>query len=190
MLHCAGGGIVPRCTHCDVCLVLAEFDTDGGGSIDTAEVKAVMMRLGQHPTDEEVLAIVEKFDADSVSPYLLSSMLPACVANAFGLLQSGAIEFDEFCQMMSVQMGRSSGDELMAEAFRWFDQDNDGYIDIAKLRVRLREQGEDPSDETIQAMLDAADHDGGRMLTLDEFRDLVTVRSTSSASLSSTAELL
>mmetsp|Transcript_20617 Transcript_20617/g.48628 ORF Transcript_20617/g.48628 Transcript_20617/m.48628 type:complete len:165 (+) Transcript_20617:192-686(+) len=133
--------------------VFNEFDADGGGSIDTAEVKAVMMRLGQHPTDEEVLAIVEKFDADS----------------------SGAIEFDEFCQMMSVQMGRSSGDELMAEAFRWFDQDNDGYINIEKMRVRLREVGEDPDEETIQAMLDAADHDGGRMLTLDEFRDLVTM---------------
>uniref|UniRef100_A0A7S1G9Y4 Calmodulin n=1 Tax=Bicosoecida sp. CB-2014 TaxID=1486930 RepID=A0A7S1G9Y4_9STRA len=134
-------------------VVFAEFDADGGGSIDTAEVKAVMMRLGQHPTDEEVQAIVDRFDADG----------------------SGSIEFEEFCQMMSAQMGRSSGEELMAEAFRFFDQDNEGFIDVAKLRVRLRELGEDPDDATIQSMVDAADHDGGGKMTLDEFRDLVTM---------------
>lgn len=43
------------------------FDDDKGGTIENSEIKKVMQRLGQHPTDEEIAIIVKEYDTDNVS---------------------------------------------------------------------------------------------------------------------------
>ena len=55
------------------------MDTDGSGGIDAGEVKAVLQRFGQNPSDEELQQMVEDVDEDG----------------------SGEIEFDEFIVLMT-----------------------------------------------------------------------------------------
>jgi len=59
------------------------FDTDGGGSISTEELGAIVRKLGQNPTDGDLEAMVDEVDEDN----------------------SGEIEFDEFVKMMSKKDG-------------------------------------------------------------------------------------
>jgi len=57
--------------------VFLEYDTDGGGSIDAAELKAALDATDMVVTDEEVLELLKQYDPDG----------------------SGDIGFDEFCLM-------------------------------------------------------------------------------------------
>jgi Ca2+-binding EF-hand superfamily protein len=50
------------------------FDADGGGTIDTAELKVAIRALGMEPTDEEVAKMIADVDVDA----------------------SGTIDFEEF----------------------------------------------------------------------------------------------
>ena len=55
-----------RCELCIVapCQVFESFDKDGGGTISTAELGALMVALGSHPTKEELEATMQSFDDD------------------------------------------------------------------------------------------------------------------------------
>uniref|UniRef100_A0A1I8ESN8 EF-hand domain-containing protein n=1 Tax=Wuchereria bancrofti TaxID=6293 RepID=A0A1I8ESN8_WUCBA len=54
------------------------FDKDGNGSISSKELGVAMRSLGQNPTEQELLDMVNEVDIDG----------------------SGTIDFPEFCQMM------------------------------------------------------------------------------------------
>jgi len=126
------------------------FDTDKGGSVDKGEIKAIMNQLGQHPSDEELAVIMKDYDADG----------------------SGDIDFEEFCAMMHRQMQSSGKEELIAETFKWFDSDNAGYIDNAKLKKVMEDAGGDLTLERAQEMIDQVDTDGDGKLNMDEFKRL------------------
>ena len=59
-----------------------EHDEDGSGNISTEELCAVMKKLGDNPTENELLDLVNKFDEDG----------------------NGTIEFAEFLVMMTVKV--------------------------------------------------------------------------------------
>merc|ERR1712010_59531 len=44
--------------------VFLEFDTDGSGKIDTAELKAALAQLGQSVKEEELLKMIAEIDED------------------------------------------------------------------------------------------------------------------------------
>lgn len=86
--------------------------------------------------------------------------------------QNGTIDFDEFCVMMHKQAQKSSGTELVAETFRLFDDDNEGYIDAEKLMKRGELAGQSLTKELAQEMIDQVDQDGDGKLNMDEFTAL------------------
>ena len=53
---------------------------DGGGSIDSKELKDLMASVGQNPTDDELAEMIRIADADGTgtlsSPHAVSSSLP------------------------------------------------------------------------------------------------------------------
>ena len=57
------------------------FDSDNSGSIDHFELKAVLMSMGQTPSDEEIMDLMAQVDEDN----------------------SGAINFSEFLAMVEFQ---------------------------------------------------------------------------------------
>ncbi|VDN42105.1 unnamed protein product [Gongylonema pulchrum] len=74
------------------------FDKDGNGSISSKELGVAMRTLGQNPTEQELLDMINEVDFDG----------------------SGSIEFPEFCQMMK-RMNKASFRRMHALPFRVFE---------------------------------------------------------------------
>ncbi|CAJ0966121.1 unnamed protein product [Ranitomeya imitator] len=126
------------------------FDTDGGGDISTKELGTVMRMLGQTPTKEELDAIIEEVDEDG----------------------SGTIDFEEFLVMMVRQMkedAQGKSEEELAECFRIFDKNADGYIDSEELGEILRSSGESITDEEIEELMKDGDKNNDGKIDFDEF---------------------
>uniref|UniRef100_A0A3Q3IUN0 Troponin C, skeletal muscle n=1 Tax=Monopterus albus TaxID=43700 RepID=A0A3Q3IUN0_MONAL len=115
------------------------FDTDGGGDISTKE-------LGTNNTE-------------------LHAQRRACCG-------SGTIDFEEFLVMMvrllkEDQAGKS--EEELAECFRVFDKNGDGYIDREEFSLIIRSSGEHVTDDEIDELLKDGDKNSDGMLDYDEF---------------------
>ncbi|XP_055451903.1 troponin C, skeletal muscle [Psammomys obesus] len=126
------------------------FDADGGGDISVKELGTVMRMLGQTPTKEELDAIIEEVDEDG----------------------SGTIDFEEFLVMMVRQMkedAKGKSEEELAECFRIFDRNMDGYIDAEELAEIFRASGEHVTDEEIESLMKDGDKNNDGRIDFDEF---------------------
>ena len=84
---------------------------DSSGTISTLELLHVLRAMGQNPSEEELNGIVMEIDIDG----------------------SGTIDFDEFVALMKDKALEVDVDSDIREAFRMFDRNKDGYIDMAEL---------------------------------------------------------
>lgn len=95
--------------------VFDTFDLDGGGTIDTHELKKVIqdMNNGRAPSDAELKIIVDKIDTD----------------------KSGDIDFGEFCVFMAMAQKKTPTDWEAEKKiiFDQFDEDGGGQIDPEEL---------------------------------------------------------
>uniref|UniRef100_F6W0D2 Troponin C, skeletal muscle n=1 Tax=Equus caballus TaxID=9796 RepID=F6W0D2_HORSE len=126
------------------------FDADGGGDISVKELGTVMRMLGQTPTKEELDAIIEEVDEDG----------------------SGTIDFEEFLVMMVRQMkedAKGKSEEELAECFRIFDRNADGYIDAEELAEIFRASGEHVTDEELESLMKDGDKNNDGRIDFDEF---------------------
>jgi len=124
------------------------FDKDEDGVITFPEVIMVMKSLGQRPSDEELLEMVREVSEDKMYD---------------------TIEFNEYLQMMSKQQKKGLTQDILKDAFRIFDKDDDGLISVEELRKIMKNMGDKMTDQELDEMLDAADtkHDG--MVNYTEF---------------------
>ncbi|WVZ54614.1 hypothetical protein U9M48_005384 [Paspalum notatum var. saurae] len=132
------------------------FDKDGDGTITSKELGTVMRSLGQSPTEEELKEMVEEVDSDG----------------------SGAIDFQEFLTLLARMMREASGadEDELREAFRVFDQDNNGFISRDELGHVLQNLGESLSDEELAEMLREADVDGDGQINYTEFAKVMLAK--------------
>uniref|UniRef100_A0A8C6Y1H9 Calglandulin n=2 Tax=Elapinae TaxID=42168 RepID=A0A8C6Y1H9_NAJNA len=124
------------------------FDADGGGDISTKELGTVMRMLGQTPTKEELDAIIEEVDEDG----------------------SGTIDFEEFLVMMVRQMkedAKGKSEEELAECFRIFDRNADGFLDAEELVEIFQLSGETVTGEEIQELMRDGDKNNDGRIDFD-----------------------
>jgi centrin-1 len=128
------------------------FDTDGSGTIDPRELKAAMQSLGFEAKNATIYQMVSDLDKDG----------------------SGAIDFDEFLDMMTARMSDKDTKEDISKVFRLFDDDKTGYISIKNLRRVAKELGETMTDEELMEMIERADSDGDGQVSLEDFYNIMT----------------
>ena len=88
------------------------FIQDGSGTISTKELLGVMRSMGQNPTEDELLALVMEVDING----------------------DGTIDFDEFTGMMKQKANEVDQESDLIDAFKIFDKDRDGFIDLEELK--------------------------------------------------------
>jgi len=128
-----------------------EFDKDGSGSISTKELLGVMRSMGQNPTEDEVLELVMEVDLNG----------------------DGTIDFQEFLQMMKKKSSEEDQMEDLREAFRMFDRNKDGFIDLIELRKVTNLMGATLSSDEIQEFMREADKDGNGKIDYEEFVNMM-----------------
>lgn len=127
------------------------FDTDGGGSIDPKELKAAMTSLGFEAKNQTIYQMISDLDADG----------------------SGAIDFNEFLNMMTARMSDKDTREDIDKVFKLFDDEKLGHITIKNLRRVAKELGETMDDNELLEMIDRADSDGDGLVTFEDFYNIM-----------------
>lgn len=128
-----------------------EFDKDGSGSISTKELLGVMRSMGQNPTEDEVLELVMEIDTDG----------------------NGTIDFHEFINMMKKKSSETDQLEDLKEAFRMFDKNNDGFIDLVELRKVTTLMGASLTSKELNEFMKEADKDGNGKIDYAEFTSMM-----------------
>jgi len=136
--------------------IFVEDSTDG--TITTKELGKVFRMLGQNPTEQELQEMVDEVDEDG----------------------SGTIDFDEFCQMMGKQLEAEKLENIperpekeLSEAFRIFDINGSGYLEMAELEAAFKLTGEPVEMWEIEHLiLDGDKNEDGR-LDYEEWIDMM-----------------
>ena len=93
-------------------LISSIFLQDESGTISTKELQGVMRSMGQNPTEDELLVLVMEVDVNG----------------------DGTIDFDEFLGMMKQKANEADQESDLMDAFKIFDRDKDGFIDMKELK--------------------------------------------------------
>jgi len=130
-----------------------EFDKDGSGTITTKELLPVLRSIGQNPSEDEILSLVIEYDVNG----------------------DGTIDFDEFVEMMTKQnLENVDQTAEIKEAFKMFDRDGNGYIDMKELRMVITRIGQPLTAEDADELMKDADLDGNGKLDYNEFARMIT----------------
>jgi Ca2+-binding EF-hand superfamily protein len=114
--------------------------------------------LGQNPSEQELQEMVDEVDEDG----------------------SGTIDFDEFTQMMSKQLAAEALEQIperpekeLAEAFRIFDKNCDGYLDFDEIKAVLDTVGEKFEEWEIKHFIAEGDKNDDGKMDYEEWIDIM-----------------
>ncbi|KAK6633809.1 hypothetical protein RUM44_004416 [Polyplax serrata] len=108
------------------------YDKDGDGLIDTRELGTVIRSLGQ------VLTVCEETD----------------IVAQFAHEKCYEIDYLAFVRLMKTKLRKFDEDVELRESFRRFDKEENGYLDLAKLKSLLLTDGEPLTKATLKDWLD------------------------------------
>ena len=114
-------------------------------SICTRTFSKVLDDLGYRVPESELVALLEQLDTD----------------------KSGTIEFEEYLSFMITFLKKNlTTEENLRDAFKLFDQDQDGFIGASDLREIMTNLGEKVTDEDIDEMIREADLGASRVFLI------------------------
>ena len=128
------------------------FDTDGSGTIDPKELKTAMQSLGFEAKNQTIYQMISDIDKDG----------------------SGAIDFEEFLDMMTAKISDRDSKEDIAKVFSLFDADNKGSITLRDLKRVAKELGETMTEAELLEMIERADSDADGNISADDFFAILT----------------
>jgi len=131
------------------------FDKDGKGVIGTNMVASLLRTMGQTFEEKDLRGLIEEIDQDG----------------------SGELEFDEFLGLAArflVEEDAEAMQEELREAFRLYDKEGNGYINVSDLREILRALDDNISEDELDEMITEIDTDGSGTVDFDEFMEVMT----------------
>ncbi|GBM41425.1 troponin C-like [Argiope bruennichi] len=131
------------------------FDREKKGSIQTNMVATILRTLGQTFEEKDLKELIAEIDVDG----------------------SGELEFDEFLTLTArylVDEDSEAIQEELREAFRMYDKDGKGYINVADLREILRALDDKLTEDELDEMIAEIDTDGSGTVDFEEFMEMMT----------------
>uniref|UniRef100_A0AC35U5D5 Calmodulin n=1 Tax=Rhabditophanes sp. KR3021 TaxID=114890 RepID=A0AC35U5D5_9BILA len=132
----------------DLRAIFKEFDLNGDGFIQKDELNQVMTKMGQAPTEEELLAMFNAADKD----------------------KDGNIDFTEF---LSIAHANPLSLSLKA-VFDELDVDGDGFITRSELRTAFQKMGHNLTDQDIKQIYKHVDDNQDGKINFEEFCKMMT----------------
>ena len=124
------------------------FDHDENGSINHVELGQVLSALGQNPSQNELLDMINEVDVDG----------------------NGFVEFAEFVILMTNKVKEMTKEEEITEAFNVLDKEKDNHISVKELKYFMRKVAHIKlSSEEAEAMIEFADSDEDGLVSFDDF---------------------
>ena len=111
------------------------FDKERTGQIAPKTLGSIMRSLGQNPTESELQEMVNEVDVDG----------------------NGTIDFDEFLIIMAKTPKDNDSEDKLIEAFKVFDPETTGELNVPQLRDILANLGQKFSEEDINQLIKDAD---------------------------------
>ena len=103
---------------------------NGEPVLRTADLHRLVLSLGAKPTDAELREMIAEVDTD------------------------GWMFFEAFIRLFARLLAEMNDDaDEMKEVFRVFDEDNDGLITTAELRLLMTQMGEDTTNEEVDTAI-------------------------------------
>ncbi|GMY32416.1 calcium-dependent protein kinase 24 [Fagus crenata] len=128
------------------------MDTDQNGNLSFEELKEGLHMIGHSVPDPEVQMLMDAADVDG----------------------SGTLDCDEFVTMSVHLMKKIGGDELLSQAFRFFDKNQNGYIEFEELRETMQDDKHGPNDDQfIEDIMFDVDLDKDGRISYDEFKAMM-----------------
>ncbi|XP_060066135.1 neo-calmodulin-like [Ylistrum balloti] len=124
------------------------IDTTGNGKIGVNDLMRSMQLSGGNPTKEEAERMINENDMDG----------------------SGSVEYQEFENIMKIHiLALEYQNDILKDAFKRFDKNGDGSLDLEELRKVLCSIGESLTDEEAEEMFAMVDADKNGKVDLEEF---------------------
>ena len=131
------------------------FDKEKKGFVHTSQVGQILRTMGQAFEERDLKQLIKEFDSDG----------------------SGEIEFEEFAALIArFVMDEDTGalEEELREAFRLYDKQGNGYINVSDLRDILRALDEKITEDELDEMIAEIDTDGSGTVDFDEFMEMMS----------------
>jgi len=131
------------------------FDKEKKGYIHTSQVGQILRTMGQAFEERDLKQLIKEFDSDG----------------------SGQIEFEEFCALAArfvLEEDTSALEEELRDAFRLYDKQGNGYINVSDLRDILRALDEKITEDELDEMIAEIDTDGSGTVDFDEFMEMMS----------------
>ncbi|KAH7958452.1 hypothetical protein HPB49_001865 [Dermacentor silvarum] len=126
------------------------FDRDKKGYVHTNMVSAILRTLGQTFEEKDLKELISEIDQDG----------------------SGELEFDEFVALAArflVEEDTEAMQEELREAFRLYDKEGNGYINVSDLREILRALDDALTEDELDEMIAEIDTDGSGTVDFDDY---------------------
>ena len=148
-----GGGVLPPEAQGEMRAAFDAYDVDGDGAISEAELLAMLRKLG-----------ASELEAEATAARVLSHM---------DLDGDGRVAFDEFVAGFGPFV--ASSDEALRAAFRVFDTDGSGAIELREFEALLHKLNIHPprGHADVERIFAAADADRSGHISYEEFVGLV-----------------
>ncbi|XP_047313751.1 calcium-dependent protein kinase 32-like [Impatiens glandulifera] len=127
-----------------------KMDTSGRGKINIDELRIGLQKLGHQMPDSDLQILMEVGDVD----------------------KDGYLDYGEFVAV-SVHLRKMGNDEHLRKAFEFFDQNQNGYIEIDELREALSDDIESNIEDIINAIIHDVDTDKDGRISYDEFATMM-----------------
>ena len=123
------------------------FDIDGSGDISVKELHMVMRQLGQNPTEEEIISMMNDADRDG----------------------NMSISFGEFCHLMTRKLKDNDNIEELEDVFWQIAKSGQDFIEHRDLKEFFVAQGTEVSIDDCKLLIKMHDLDGDGRLSFPEF---------------------